>query len=227
MGRLTTRGEDSEPTWQPVTPESLEQLAFRENLPSLLFRAAVGDATRAVEAYRAARARVRAGDTGGSLMPLDGINLFDEAVRAGTAAIVLAVAAVEAQVDEWARVKGGWRPQHKRRDRTDGSLPLVQRCQTVAGYYHVALDIGQSPWQELRALVIQRNAIMHGHAEQAGFQASTAERFPARVWIRQAYLACGSAKAALDQLAAAVGEASPPFLRACPVVPAMDDATWG
>jgi hypothetical protein len=81
--------------------------------------------------------------------------LLDRSLRRSITAIGLAVSAAEAQVNDWAAEKSGWR------NREDFE-PLVKKMNLVAARFGSDIDIGRSPFQELQSLVDLRNEFISG-----------------------------------------------------------------
>lgn len=195
------------------------------DLAGHLFQQAVARAEesthKANEASQTARALIGSADSTPQLNPwVLGAGAADRALRAGVEAVILAVAAAEAQVNRWASRQGGWFGDEDR-------LPIDKKCGVLARRAGVELQLGSGALQELRTTLKFRNSIVHSSpgpirmpltapiALLSGRAVSVAGR-----------RACLHVRNGLIQVATATSEEFPDYLAYCPVGRPEDDKVW-
>lgn len=195
------------------------------DLAPLLFQQAVTEAeesirrvhegARYVEELRASTKEY------GYLMPfvLGGAAL-DRAVQASISAVVLAVAAGEAQLNRWAAEMGGW----KSGEDWEG---LPQKCKILAQRKGQNLDLGRGPLQELQQTVSLRNDLVHSKPVPTPIPA-TGDKAPSpgRTMSIEARRSCRRVREALVVTARALDFTPPGYLAYCPPGDPSDDEEW-
>jgi hypothetical protein len=144
--------------------------------------------------------------------------LLDRSVRRSISAVGLAVSAAEAQVNEWAEARGGWR------DREDLE-PLVRKMRYVARKFGRDIDIGRSPFQELQSLVDFRHDVTHPKPIPQDVRLGGTEA-PGRGPSIQARKTCFFIRRCLVDVARSIGLDPPRYLAYCPPGPYDDDNAW-
>jgi hypothetical protein len=145
---------------------------------------------------------------------------YDRALRSAATSIVLAIAASEAQVNEWADANGRWRAEEQ-------GLPVHEKCRVLSGRNGDGLELGRAPLQELARAVGWRKRIVHGDAHRFTVQLGGEASFrPGRSLSVEARRACFSVRRSLIATAGHLGLQAPDYLAYCPPGDPTDDAAW-
>lgn len=145
---------------------------------------------------------------------------YDRALRAAAAAIVLAIAAGEAQVNEWADRMGGWSDD-------EWTLPVHEKCRVLSERAGNGLELGRPPLQDLAGAVVWRKRIVHGDAHCFAVQLGGEASFrPGHSLSVEARRACFAVRQCLVATADRLGLPAPDYLAYCPPVEPTDDAAW-
>jgi hypothetical protein len=131
---------------------------------------------------------------------------LDRAFRAGATGVVLAVAAAEAQANDWAQNGGGW---HGHED----GYPVQQKLQLLAGRGGHDLALGEGILHELAQVVRSRKELVHasGAVRVLGLTAHEVVE-PSRAMSLDARRACWTVRRSLVNVARLLGYDPPPYL---------------
>ena len=145
---------------------------------------------------------------------------LDRAVRASIASIVLAIAAAEAQVNQWAYESNGWKGREDR-------LAVERKCQVLAKRAGHLVNLGQHPYQELHRMAQRRNAFLHSKPVPQSLPLTGARSpVPGSSISIEARETCVAVRSTLVDLARRIVAPSPSHLAYCPPGAANDDAAW-
>lgn len=147
----------------------------------------------------------------------------DAAVRSSITAIVLAVAAAEAQVNRWTAARGGWTATEAE---DEDKFDLVRKCKALANRMNVRLDIGRRPYQDLREVVKRRNDLVHSKPEEHLVPLIGSGTIPGRGLSVEARRSCKVVRDSMVAMARAISEQPPRYLANCPPTPPDDDDAW-
>jgi hypothetical protein len=145
---------------------------------------------------------------------------LDRAFRAGATGVVLAVAAAEAQANDWAHDGGGW---HGHED----GYPVQQKLQLLAERDGHDLPLGEGILHELAQVVRSRKELVHasGAVRVLGLTAHEVVE-PSRAMSLDARRACWTVRRSLVNVARLLGYDLPPYLAYCPPCPPESDTGW-
>lgn len=200
----------------------------RRDLPGLLFQAAVKSAEDSVQHVRQAGVDSGREDEGDSESHVAfefvmATSAQDAAVRSAIAGVVLAFAAAEAHVNEWADSLGGWEVVE---GRDEDRFPIERKCLALASKVGVSLDIGRSPFQELATRAERRDGFVHARPEEALVALVGPESEPGRGPSLEARRACTVVRRVLVELALLLALRPPRYLIYCPPGDPGDDEMW-
>jgi hypothetical protein len=146
---------------------------------------------------------------------------LDKVLQQAPVATVAAVAAAEAQVNEWADLRGGWLVG-------EDELALNEKCKLLARKEGGSLNFADKGWSWLCEAIDERHAIVHNKPGQplrvplAGKGAP----LPGRNDSLRARKSCFGVRATLVGLARVLGEDPPRYLAMCPPGSPEDDGEW-
>lgn len=145
---------------------------------------------------------------------------LDRVLTASVTAVILAVAAAEAQVNAWAEWSGGW-------DEDEDRLSVDLKCSALAARHGVTLPLGQGALQALGRTVDLRNQFVHSKPVPQPMPLGGKRRpVPGRSISEDARRACLSVRQALLETSRAIGAEPPTYLAYCPPVAPEDDGAW-
>lgn len=145
---------------------------------------------------------------------------LDRSVRASIAAIVLAIAAGEAQINTWAESRGGWR-------KDEDGLGVAEKCRVLADRVGSPIDLGSAPHQDLKVATKRRNALVHSMPVPQRMAATGARApIPGISISVEARATCLAVRSSFVDLAGRLDVAPPGYLAYCPPAPADDDQAW-
>lgn len=156
--------------------------------------------------------------TGGPVDAALGMSWLDESLRRSIAGIVLAIAAAEAQVNEWVESAGGW-------GQGEDQESLVRKMKLLAAKKSVTLDIGAAPFQRLQERVEFRHELVHPKAKERELDMAAAP-VPGLDLSLGARETCLLVRESLIALAVRLGMARPRFLAYCPAGDFRDIQLW-
>ncbi|MHB8463707.1 MAG: hypothetical protein ACYDD7_02600, partial [Acidimicrobiales bacterium] len=200
----------------------IQKVELVPDLPELLFKKAIAEAEIALrEVNKASEAARQILETGETLVPFVlGSVALDRAVAAGAASIIMAIAAGEAQVNQWADVAGGWQNR-------EDKLAVDRKCVLLGQRAGVLLDLRAPPLRDLTAAVTFRNQLVHSRPVAQPFALTGPDApVPGRSISVAARRACLSLRESLLAVAGAVGTAPPAYLAYCPHGDVEDDEVW-
>ena len=202
----------------PLAVEVIPELA------GLLFVEAVNQAERSLNHVQLARQHVTE-FKGDSLKENIGPWILastelDRALRASIASIVLAIAAIEAQLNLWAENFGGWRND-------EDHLPVAQKCVRLAGRVDNTISIGQGCYQQLHDAYKRRVRYVHSEPVPEAMPV-TGKRtaLPGMTVSVEARSTCLAVRLSLIDLANRLGVPKPDYLAYCPPVDPNDEDAW-
>jgi hypothetical protein len=150
---------------------------------------------------------------------------WDKSLRHSIAAIMLALAAAEAQVNEWASARGGWKllPNGKSED----GLPLLQKMDALAKRHGGRAPVSRLPYSDLRRIVTLRNSLVHSKPleQEIPLRGRLAPQ-PGRWLSVEARKACSSVRVCFVALAQLLEEEPPRYLAYAPNGRPDDDQLW-
>ena len=150
---------------------------------------------------------------------------LDKSLRHSSAAIMLCLAAAEAQVNAWAESLGGWGEQAN--GRSEDWLPLVEKLGVLSARQGESLDKGEKPVCDLAGAVRLRNELVHSKpVEQNLPLGSLVAREPARWLCVEARRAAVAVRESLVQVTVLMGVEPPDYLIYCPEADPEDDVKW-
>lgn len=150
---------------------------------------------------------------------------LDKSLRHSSAAVMLCLAAAEAQVNAWAESLGGWGEQVN--GRSEDWLPLVDKLGVLSTRKGRSLDKGRKPISDLAAAVKLRNELVHSKpVEQSLALGSLVAREPARWLCVEARRSAIAIRECLVRVSAVLGEEPPHYLIYCPEADPEDDEKW-
>lgn len=142
---------------------------------------------------------------------------MDQCVRHAIAAIPLAIAAADAQVNTWANRVGGWSDEEQRRG-------WARRINLLAERHGQRINLDQEPFAALRSKMKLRNDLIHGNA--VAIEEPLESKSAGRPLVLEARRTCLAVREALLALAAALSEEPPRYLAFCPEGAIEDDEVW-
>lgn len=150
---------------------------------------------------------------------------LDKSWRHSSAAIMLLLAAAEAQVNAWAESLGGWLDQSD--GRSEDWLPLVDKLGVLVARKGESLDRGRRPFSDLVGAVRLRNELVHSKPIERTLALGTlAATDPARWLCVEARRSAVAIRESFVSAASVLGEAPPHYLIYCPEAAPEDDAKW-
>ncbi len=133
--------------------------------------------------------------------------------------IVLAVAASEAQVNQWGNELGGWSEAEDR-------LFLLKKCERLAVRRAVPIDLSRGSFQELQWAVGHRNRYLHSTPLAQPLKVTgSGTVLPGTISV-EARRACLAVRVAFVDLARCLGFEPPRYLAYCPAADPDDEAAW-
>jgi hypothetical protein len=208
--------------WLPRTVDVVPDLA------DLLFKKAIAEVEASIgHLYRAQteieKLESSSGDGGAPPVPwIIAEAQLDRALQASITAIVLAIAAAEAQLNTWAEDRGGWAGAE---DEDEGNV--VEKCRTLALRAGVSIAIGHPPYQELGRAVKRRNSFVHPTPIPVTLPTFGARApSPGSSTSIEARAACLAVRTSLVDLARVLSVDPPRYLAYCPLVAPDDTQAW-
>jgi len=203
----------------PATVEVLPDIA-----PNLFDRA-VRDAEGALTCLYTARAKfteVAAAGEGG--VPIFEYAMasheLDMTLQMSVVSVILSIATVEAQLNKWAVVLGGWAENEDR-------LSVGEKVKTLAARFSVSIDLGRAPYQRLSEAVSRRNEYVHSSPIPRPMSLTGRNvTVPGTSIAMEAREACLGTRQALIALAKTLGQPLPRYLSACPNSDPPTEESW-
>ena len=106
-------------------------------------------------------------------------------------------------------------------------LPAHEKCRALATRAHATIDLGESPWSDLRDAVEARKSIIHSNPmTKVVLLSVAAHRVPGYEQSLEARRACWAVRQSMVALAAILRTDPGSYLAYCPPGPAEDDDAW-
>lgn len=196
------------------------QFHIRPNLAPILFKEAVARAEDSVAKINLANAELDDPDADPLLMFVSSGHYLDLAVVSAMQSVVSAVAAADAQLNDWAD-ELGWTPSERVRG-------VHHRLSALATRQGSTIPVGSGALQQLGKAVKRRNDIVHGSPKTISVPLTgTNALVPGTTESLAAREACMSVRKSLLIVADALGVDPPRYLAYCPDVSPTDDDAWG
>ena len=190
----------------PLTVEVLPDLA-----PSL-FEGAVRATEFSLNHLHKARAEINevagAIDGGWLVAFVLASHNFDMTLQTAVSSVILTVASIEAQLNNWADSFGGWIEEEDR-------LPIGEKIKALSTRVGVDIDLGLAPYQRLCVAVSRRNEYVHSSLVPRPMSLTGGKAaVPGTTIATEAREACLGARQALISLAKTLNKLPPGYLSA-------------
>jgi hypothetical protein len=145
---------------------------------------------------------------------------LDMTLQMSVVAVILAAATVEAQLNNWAVILGGWAEYEDR-------LSVGEKVKTPAERSSVSIDLGRPPYQRLSEAVSRRNEYVHSSPVPRPMSLTGRKvTVPGTSIAMEAREACLGTRQALIALAKSLGQPLPRYLSACPHSDPPTEESW-